>query len=139
MYRTRLAPPIQTVALDFFAPFHFLHESCFPNPQTLFRVSYFLFPLLLLIAYTFISSAKKIDKNNNRRKQRKKRKATRAEIFHFARSFSSRSIIPANIYKTPYRNLFLLPKIFFMRRNFRLWKGKREIVEYISYIYVRRV
>lgn len=112
MYRTRLAPPIQTVALDFFAPFHFLHESCFPNPQTLFRVSYFLFPLLLLIAYTFISSAKKIDKNNNRRKQRKKKEKQRGLKFFTSHVLS----LPVRLFQLIF--IKLRTEIYFYRKYF---------------------
>lgn len=112
MYRTRLAPPIQTVALDFFAPFHFLHESCFPNPQTLFRVSYFLFPLLLLIAYTFISSAKKIDKNNNRRKQRKKKEKQRGLKFFTSHVLS----LPVRLFQLIF--IKLRTEIYFYYRKY---------------------
>lgn len=82
MYRTRLAPQPNGRS-RFFRTFSFLHESCFPNPQTPFRVT--LFFLLLLIAYLFPLTGKRRTKTppkTNKKRGGGKRKATQSEIFH---------------------------------------------------------
>lgn len=87
MYRTRLAPQPNGRS-RFFRTFSFLHESCFPNPQTPFRVT--LFFLLLLIAYLFPLTGKRRTKTppktNKKRGGEKESDAIRN--FSLLRSFS---------------------------------------------------
>lgn len=87
MYRTRLAPQPNGRS-RFFRTFSFLHESCFPNPQTPFRVT--LFFLLLLIAYLFPLTGKRRTKTppKTNKKRGGKKESDAIRNFSLLRSFS---------------------------------------------------
>lgn len=87
MYRTRLAPQPNGRS-RFFRTFSFLHESCFPNPQTPFRVT--LFFLLLLIAYLFPLTGKRRTKTppKTNKKRGGKKESDAIQNFSLLRSFS---------------------------------------------------